>query len=63
MVNLLSVADIKVFVPAKDFKLSLSFYQELGWKTVGLHEKLAELELGGVIMRHHGNRVSKIAAF
>ena len=24
---------------------------------------LLELELGGVILRHHGNRVSKIAAF
>lgn len=43
----LSVSDIKVFVPAKDFKLSLSFYQELGWQTIGLHDKLAELELAG----------------
>lgn len=43
----LSVSDIKVFVPAKDFKLSLSFYQELGWETIGLHDKLAELELRG----------------
>lgn len=43
----LSVSDIKVFVPAKDFKLSLSFYQELGWETISLHDKLAELELEG----------------
>ena len=44
----LVVTDIKVFVPAKDFKLSLSFYQELGWKTIGLFDGLAELELGGI---------------
>ena len=58
MVNLLSVADIKVFVPAKDFKLSLSFYEELGWKTVGLYGNLAELELGGVrfFLQDHYNR-------
>ena len=43
----LIVSDIKVFVPAKDFQLSLSFYQNLGWQTLGLHDKLAELELGG----------------
>lgn len=43
----LSVVDVKVFVPAKDFKLSLSFYQELGWKTIGLFDGLAELEIGG----------------
>lgn len=47
MAEQLSVSDIKVFVPAKDFKLSLSFYQELGWETIGLHDKLAELELAG----------------
>jgi len=44
----LAITDVKVFVPTKDFKLSLSFYQELGWKTIGLHDKLAELELGGI---------------
>lgn len=48
MAKQLSVIDVKVFVPAKDFKLSLTFYQELGWKTIGLHDKLAELELGGI---------------
>ena len=47
MSNRLIVSDVKVFVPAKDFKLSLSFYQELGWKTIGLHDKLAELEIAG----------------
>jgi predicted lactoylglutathione lyase len=27
----LNVTDIKPFIPAKDFELSQSFYQELGW--------------------------------
>lgn len=47
MHNRLSVTDVKVFVPAKDFQLSLSYYQELGWKTIGQHDKLAELEIEG----------------
>lgn len=38
--------DLKIFVPAKDFQLSLSFYQALGWKLNWNHENsLAELEL------------------
>ncbi len=41
--------DIKVFVPAKDFKLSLDFYQKLGWTKNWQHEEgLAELEMAGV---------------
>jgi catechol 2,3-dioxygenase-like lactoylglutathione lyase family enzyme len=28
----LNVSDVKVFVPAKDFELSLSFYEALGWR-------------------------------
>ena len=43
----LLVTDVKVFVPAKDFQLSLSYYQELGWKVIGLQDKLAELEMEG----------------
>lgn len=43
----LIVTDVKVFAPAKDFPLSLSFYQALGWKTNWSDGKYAELELGG----------------
>lgn len=45
----LSVKDVKVFVPAKDFKQSLGFYQALGWQAnfVADDGGLAELELGG----------------
>ncbi|MEM8891016.1 MAG: hypothetical protein AAGD28_23770 [Bacteroidota bacterium] len=42
----LKTKDIKVFAPAKDFKQSLSFYQELGWNCNWQNEGLAELELG-----------------
>ena len=38
--------DVKIFVPAKDFKVSLDFYVQLGWKLNWNHNKgLAELEL------------------
>ncbi len=38
--------DVKIFVPAKDFKLSLCFYKLLGWKENWVKEdELAELEL------------------
>ncbi|MFK7921986.1 MAG: VOC family protein [Bacteroidia bacterium] len=43
----LSVSDLKVFVPAKDYKLSLAFYQALGWQLNADHGGLAEMELGG----------------
>lgn len=40
--------DVKVFVPAKDFQLSLDFYVALGWKMNWNHESsLAEMELAG----------------
>lgn len=40
--------DVKVFVPAEDFQLSLQFYTTLGWQLNWEHEGgLAELELGG----------------
>lgn len=43
----LTLLDQKVFVPSKDFELSLSFYQALGWTLNWRHEGgLAELELG-----------------
>lgn len=38
--------DVKIFVPAKNFALSLKFYCALGWKLNWQHEDtLAELEL------------------
>ena len=46
MTHQLLVTDVKVFVPAKKFEVSLAFYQALGWETVGLHEGLAELQIG-----------------
>ena len=48
MTKQLTVTDVKVFAPAKDFDLSLSFYRALGWKTNWTDGNLAELELGGV---------------
>lgn len=48
MTKQLAVTDIKVFAPAKDYKMSLSFYQELGWELLGDHGSLAELEMGGM---------------
>ncbi len=47
--QLLAAKDVKVFVPSRDFHLSLSFYEKLGWKKNWVHEEsLAEMELGGV---------------
>ncbi len=41
--------DVKVFVPAKDFERSLSFYTSLGWHMNWSHaDGLAEIELAGV---------------
>lgn len=43
----LTLLDQKVFVPSKNFELSLSFYQALGWTLNWRHEGgLAELEFG-----------------
>lgn len=39
--------DVKIFVPAEDFSLSLAYYQALGWKLNWQVPGLAELELGG----------------
>ena len=42
----LTANDIKIFVPAKNFQLSLDFYLALGWKMNWNHENsLAELEM------------------
>lgn len=43
------IKDLKVFVPAKDFKVSLAFYQQLGWKLNWEKDNaLAELENGNI---------------
>lgn len=40
--------DVKVFVPAKHFERSLSFYTSLGWRLNWRHgDDLAEIELAG----------------
>lgn len=40
--------DVKIFLPAKDFKVSLDFYIMLGWKENWIKSgELAELELAG----------------
>lgn len=38
--------DVKVFVPSRDFELSLAFYDALGWKRNWRRDGLAELEIG-----------------
>ncbi len=44
----LTATDFKVFLPAKDFALSLEFYQALGATTDWVHEgSLAQLKLAG----------------
>lgn len=40
-----TIKDVKVFLPAQDFKLSLAFYQAIGWKMNWEVPGLAELEL------------------
>jgi hypothetical protein len=40
MLNL-KVADVRAFVPAKDFAVSKAFYTALGWKLTEITEKLA----------------------
>ncbi|MEQ9586800.1 MAG: hypothetical protein RJS97_02380 [Parvibaculaceae bacterium] len=37
--------DVKVFVPSKEFELSLSFYERLGWRVNWKEGGLAEIEL------------------
>ncbi len=43
------IKDLKVFVPTKDFKISLDFYQKLGWTLNWEKDNaLAELENGNI---------------
>lgn len=41
-----SVTDVRSFIPAKDYKLSLSFYEALGWKKLWGDDGLTLMELG-----------------
>ncbi len=42
----MQATDVKVFVPAKNFRLSLDYYLALGWKENWNHNnEIAELEL------------------
>ncbi len=43
------VLDVRIFVPARDFRRSLDFYQALGWELLWLADdnSLADLELAG----------------
>ncbi len=41
----LKATDVRVFVPAKDFKQSLRFYTLLGWQVGYQDDNLAQLEL------------------
>ena len=43
----LKVSDVRVFVPARDFALSKTFYTALGWTVTWEAGELAVLELGG----------------
>ncbi len=46
--NPLAVTDVRPFVPADDFEVSLAFYTALGWSTLWTDgESLALLSLGG----------------
>jgi hypothetical protein len=46
-VSKLIATDIKIFVPAKNFEISLDFYKSMGWAVNIESEELAELELAG----------------
>lgn len=37
--------DVKVFVPSKDFNVSVAFYEALGWRCNWRSDGLAEMEL------------------
>ena len=41
----LNVADIRIFVPAKDFEISKAFYLDLGWKLIWGDDHLAVMEI------------------
>jgi len=59
------VTDLKAFVPAQDFALSLRFYQDLGFQTLWANEQTAELRVGSFgfllqnfyVQEHAGNFV------
>ncbi|MGF1580488.1 MAG: hypothetical protein ACFCD0_14090 [Gemmataceae bacterium] len=40
--------DVKVFVPTKDFDLSLRFYESIGWRRNWREDGLAEIELASI---------------
>jgi uncharacterized glyoxalase superfamily protein PhnB len=42
----LEVVALRVFLPAKDFEISLRFYQELGFGAMPLDDKLASMHFG-----------------
>ncbi len=42
----ITVKDVKVFVPTKDFTLCKAFYMALGWKLNWESDGLAEMEFG-----------------
>jgi len=42
----LSCVEIKAFVPARDFALSLEFYQALGFKLASVFDGIAYLHCG-----------------
>lgn len=48
MAKKLTVTDVKVFAPTKDFELSISFYKALGWVCNWSDGQYAEMELGGI---------------
>ncbi len=41
-----AVTDLKAFVPAKDFELSMRFYTDLGFTTNWSNAEIAELQIG-----------------
>ncbi|MEK6221336.1 MAG: hypothetical protein N2D54_03725 [Chloroflexota bacterium] len=43
--TILSVSDVKVFVPTKNFNQSIKFYSKLGWDVIFQSDDLAEMEL------------------
>ncbi|MDC8760519.1 VOC family protein [Janthinobacterium fluminis] len=44
--NISGALEIKVFVPAKNFKLSMAFYEALGFEVVSIRHGVALLSLG-----------------
>ena len=55
----MNATDVKIFVPAKDFELSLSFYKAMGWQMNWVSDDgLAELELADCrfYLQNHYNK-------